>query len=71
MNPTLWYRTSSDGSRTVSKERAKAKWKLLQRLPWKGSIFATLNFTGTTVFFPTIIQDREWNEVLEDLISTG
>ena len=50
----------SDGSRQVSKDIARAKWALLHRIPWKGSISATMHFTGTTTFVPLDIFDNEW-----------
>ena len=58
----------TDGSHPVSKDVAEHKWALLHRIPWKGSISATLNFTGTTIFVPTIITPDEWNEIVSDLV---
>lgn len=57
----------SDASRRVSKDAARSKWSLMQRIKWKGSISATLNFTGTTIFVPTEIFQDEWREILSDL----
>ena len=60
-------RPLSDGSKRISKDLAREKWSLLKRLAWKGSISATLNFTGTTVFVPTEISGSEWAEIVGDL----
>jgi len=57
----------SDGKQKVSKEFARQKWGLLHRIPWKGSISATMNFTGTTTFVPTEILESEWKEIVADL----
>ena len=57
----------SNGTRAVSKDLAQQKWTLLNRLPWKGSISATLNFTGTTIFVPTEVKNAEWDEIVSDL----
>jgi len=57
----------SSGEKKMSKDLAREKWKLLRRIPWKGSISATLNFTGTTLFVPTEINENEWNEIVFDL----
>jgi len=51
----------------VPGDLAREKWPLFDRIPWKGSISASLNFTGTTVFVPTKITDGEWSAILDDL----
>lgn len=56
-----------NGCSAVSKEDARLRWTLFDRLPWKGSISATLNFTGTTVFVPTEITEQEWRFIVHDL----
>ena len=62
-------RPLGDPRKMVSQEQAMAHWPILIKRQEDGikSVSAAINLTGTTVFTPSDITERDWQIILEEL----
>ncbi|MGH8446274.1 MAG: hypothetical protein ACREVL_13460 [Solimonas sp.] len=64
-------RALGDLSRQLPAREAVERWPILQRrlaaIEGRGGVSAAMCFTGTTVFVPVPIEDKDWDLILSDL----
>jgi hypothetical protein len=61
-------RPLGDLRRQLHKDLAATRWPILiQRMQQYGSVSAAMNITGTTVFVPIDITEKDWQIILVDL----
>jgi hypothetical protein len=59
-----------DPSRQVHMDVAKRTWPILLQSSQR-SVSAAMNITGTTVFVPNDVDEKQWNQILEALATRG